>query len=82
MSKQQTLELHEWQKQEAQARIDRALIALREAQKHLHTHRVHDMPRLLIMSGERMVKLRLDALWDAQQGHDQLKLVESVPCRE
>jgi hypothetical protein len=77
MSRQQTSELHAWQQQDAQARVDRALALLRNAQAHLHTHRIHDMPHLLVASGERMVKMRLDLLWAAQEGVEQLKLVET-----
>ena len=78
MSEAQTRSQREWRAYLAQERIDRAIAMLRNAQAHLHTFRTHDMPRLLIMSGERMVGLRLDALWDAQQGMDKPKLVETV----
>jgi hypothetical protein len=77
VSQAQTKSQREWRAYLAQERIDRAIALLRNAQQHLHTHRIHDMPRLLIASGERMVKLRLDALWDAQQGKEQLKPVEA-----
>jgi hypothetical protein len=75
MSRQQTSELHAWQRQDAQERVDRAIALLRDAQLHLQGARVHNMPRRLIMSSEWMVKLRLDMLWEAQQGKEQLKPV-------
>lgn len=78
MSKQQTAEFRAWRAQDAQERIDRAIAALRYAQCCLHMSRIHHMPRSLVLSDERMVGLRLDALWAVQQGAKQLKLVESV----
>ena len=76
MSEAQTKSQREYRKALQQERIDRAISLLRGAQYHLHECRIHNMPRMLIASGERMVKLRLDALWDAQQGLEQLKPVE------
>ena len=77
MSEAQTKSQREYRKALQQERIDRAISLLRGAQYHLHECRIHNMPRMLIASGERMVKLRLDALWDAQQGLEQLKPMEN-----
>ena len=78
MSQAQTKSQREWRAEQAQERVDRAITQLRGAQHHLHTCRVHDMPRMLISSAERMVKLRLDALWNAQQGYNYEYLVEHL----
>jgi hypothetical protein len=78
MSRTQTKELHDWQRVFAQERIDGAIVLLRNAQYHLHESRCHGMPRHLISSAERMVKMRIDQLWEAQERLPKLKLVESV----